>query len=166
MRSVLLLAALFLAAPALAQPLTFTGGLAVALPDHWQGETEVDEARLPQVASYRFENGNPESPLYGAVLHVERVTGLNPLMRERWIQGRVPFGYHGAQPVAALPPSQVTVEGAVGFRTVRDDRGGVVYFTSRGQTYYAVQVEAPAAVFETHEAALLALAGAIRLPAE
>jgi hypothetical protein len=151
-----------LSAPALAQPEAYRSGLVVALPEGWAGPEAVDESGLPGFASYRFENRSDSSALRGAVLHVERLTGLNPVMRERWQQGRVPQGYHGARPVAAL--ATVPWPGAVGFRTARDgdDRVGNVYFLVRGTVYWAVQVEAPAAVFAAHEALLVEAARALR----
>jgi hypothetical protein len=164
MYRLLALAALLAAAPALAQPQTFTSGLVVALPEGWSGAAAVDERGLPGLASYRFENQNPQSPLRGAVLHVERLTGLNPMMRERWAQGRVPYGYHGARPVAALPA--VPIPGAVGFRTEREGHLGGVFFAVRGPVYWAVQVEAPEDVYAAHEGTLLDLARGLRLGAE
>ena len=161
MRRLLPLAALLLAAPALAQPQAYPSGLVVTLPEGWSGPAEVDEDGLPGLASYRFENANDASALHGAVLHVERLTGLNPVMRERWQQGRVPYGYHGARPVATLPAPPLP--GAVGFRTAREGRTGHVYFLARGPVHWAIQVEAPAAVFDAHEAALRDLARALRL---
>lgn len=164
MRCLSLLAVLLLAAPAFAQPQAYTSGLVVTLPEDWSGTETVDEGELPALASYRFENRNPESPLRGAVLHVERVTGLNPMMRERWAQGRVSYGYHGARPVAAL--ASVPLPGAVGFRAEREGRLGAVLFVARGPVFWAVQVEAPEDVFAAHEVALLDLVRALRLGAE
>ncbi|HLT48212.1 MAG TPA: hypothetical protein VK002_13340 [Rubricoccaceae bacterium] len=155
MRRLLPLAALLLAVPALAQPQVYRSGLVVTLPEGWAGPAEVDESGLPGLASYRFENRSDSSALRGAVLHVERLTGLNPVMRERWQQGRVPYGYHGARPVAPLSASPLP--GAVGFRTEREGMVGHVYFLVRGPVYWAIQVEAPEAVFTPHEAVLLDL---------
>jgi hypothetical protein len=152
---------LLVAAPALAQPQAYRSGLVVTLPEGWSGPEAVDESGLPRMASYRFENQSDASALRGAVLHVERLTGLNPMMRERWHQGRVPYGYHGAVPVAALEVAPVP--GAIGFLTERDDYVGHVYFLVRGPVYWAVQVEAPAAVFDAHESTLLDVVRTLRL---
>jgi hypothetical protein len=86
------------------------------------------------------------------------------MMRERWAQGRVPYGYHGARPVAALPAAPIP--GAVGFRTERDGHLGDVFFAVRGPVYWAVQVEAPADVFAAHEGTLLDLVRALRFGTE
>jgi hypothetical protein len=161
MRRFLLLAALLAAAPVLAQPQAYRSGLVVTLPEGWSGPEAVDESHLPGLASYRFENRSDSSALRGAVLHIERLTGLNPMMRERWYQGRVPYGYHGARPVAAIEVAPVP--GAIGFLTERGEYVGHVYFLVRGPVYWAVQVEAPAAVFDAHEAALLDTVRLLRL---
>jgi hypothetical protein len=162
MRRLLLLAALLVAAPAFAQQ-TYASGLSVTLPEGWEGPTEVDESGLPGRASYRFENRSETSPLIGTVLHVERVTGLNPVMRERWIQGRVPYGYHGARPIAPLSSSPWP--GAVGFRTEREDFLGDVYFLVQGSVYWAVQIEAPATVFLANEETLRSLLRGLQITA-
>lgn len=163
MRVFVLACLVALIAPVSAQ--SFDTGLSLTLPDDWTGTEEVDEGSLPQTASYRFVNTNPESDWLGAVVHVERVTGLNPMMRERWMQGRVPFGYHGAQPVAAVSRASVPFPNAVGIQTTRDDRPGAVYFLATGQTYWAVQVEVPASMLEAQPDALAVLARAVRFNA-
>lgn len=160
MRRLLLLALVLVAVPALAQPQPYASGLTVALPGGWAGPEAVDESGLPGLASYRFENQSDSSALRGAVLHVERLTGLNPVMRERWQQGRVPYGYHGARPVSALAATPLT--GAVGFRTEREGRTGEAYFLTQGPVHWAVHIEAPATVFAAHSAALRDLVGALR----
>lgn len=161
MRPLLCLAALLLAVPALAQPEAYRSGLAVSLPSGWAGPEAVDESGLPGLASYRFENRSDSSALRGAVLHVERLTGLNPVMRERWQQGRVPYGYHGARPVAAV--AAVPLPGAVGFRTEREGQEGEVYFLARGPVHWAIQIEAPEAVFAAHASTLRDLVRSLRL---
>ena len=167
-RLVFPLAVLFLALPALAQPGMVTepyaSGLVVTFPDGWQGPSEVDENGYPGRATYRFENTNAGNPLRGAVLHIERLTGLNPVMRERWAQGRVPYGYQGSRPIAAL--TSTPIPGSVGFRTERPDYRGNVYFFARGAAHWAVHVEAPEAVFERHEDALVALVETLDLGRE
>lgn len=165
MRLALVVLGLLLAVPALAQPRTFASGLTVALPADWSGPEQVVENELPRAASYRFENANAGSPLRGAVLHVELRTGLNPMMRERFTQGRVPFGYHGARPTAALAPAQVPFPAAVGFLAEREGHISAVYFVARGTACWTVQIEAPRAVFEVQRSALVALAGALRFGA-
>src|SRR5690606_4153293 len=114
MRRLLPLAALLLAVPALAPPQDYRSGLAGTLPAGWAGRAEVDEGGLAGLGWYRFEHRSASGARRGAVLHDERRTGLNPVMRERWQQGRVPYGYHGARPVAPLSASPLP--GAVGFR--------------------------------------------------
>ncbi|NNF58198.1 MAG: hypothetical protein HKN04_08140 [Rhodothermaceae bacterium] len=162
MRVLPLLFGFLLAIPAFAQTHTFASGLALTLPEDWTGDEAVDESQLPRSASYRFENTNAESRLRGTVLHIERLTGLNPVMQERFSQGRVPFGYHGARPVAAL--GSVPYTGAVGFQTEQPGRTGVVYFVTQGSVYWTVQIEAPAAVFAAQQEALLDLARTVRFP--
>ena len=162
MRFLPFLLGFLLVLPALAQTHTFTSGLGLTLPEDWTGLEEQDESQLPRTASYRFENTNAESALRGTVLHIERLTGLNPVMQERFSQGRVPFGYHGARPVAAL--SNVPYTGAVGFQTERGERIGVVFFVTRGSVYWTVQIEAPEAVFAAQQAALHDLARAVQFP--
>jgi hypothetical protein len=162
MRFLPLLLGFLLAVPSLAQTHTFASGLALTLPEDWTGAEAVDESQLPGSASYRFENANAESLLRGAVLHIERLTGLNPMMQERFSQGRVPFGYHGARPVAAL--GSVPYTGAVGFQTEQPGRTGVVYFLTQGSVYWTVQIEAPESGFAAQQAALLDLARAVRFP--
>lgn len=152
---------LLLTASASAQPQAYRSGLVVTLPENWDGPATVDESGLPGRASYRFEDQSDSSATRGAVLTIERLTGLNPVMRERWQQGRVPYGYHGARPVAVLPSAPLP--DAVGFRTERDGMVGDVYFLVRGPVYWAIQVEAPEATFGTYEPALLDLVRALRL---
>ncbi len=163
MRVLCLAFLLALALPASAQ--TYASGLTVTLPEDWSGPETVDESEMPRTASYRYENTNAASALHGAVVHVERITGLNPMMQARWQQGRVPFGYHGARPVAALPREQVPFVRAAGVRTERDGRTGAVYFVTVGTTYWAVQVEVPDATAEADPDVLTTLARSVRLGA-
>src|SRR5690606_39617964 len=120
MRVLCLAFLLALALPASAQ--TYASGLTVTLPEDWSGPETVDESEMPRTASYRYENTNAASALHGAVVHVERITGLNPMMQARWQQGRVPSGYPGARPVAALPRQHVPFVRAPGVRTAPDGR--------------------------------------------
>jgi hypothetical protein len=133
-------------------------GLRVALPPAWDGETTVDEARLPSYALYTFTSAAPGRD--GAVLRVERVVGLDALARERWRTGAVHYGYHGTRPVgpAAVPVAGLGVEVAGG------GRGGAVAFVQRGPTYWALHVSAPAEVWAARRADLLAALAAIDLP--
>lgn len=133
-------------------------GLRVALPPVWNGETAVDEARLPNYALYTFTSDAPG--LDGATLRVERVVGLDALARERWRTGAVRYGYHGTRPVgpAALPVAGLGVEVAGG------GRGGAVAFVQRGSTYWALHVSAPAEVWAVRRADLLAALAAVELP--
>ena len=78
-------------------------GLQVVVPEGWDGTQAIDETALPGRATYRFEATAPA--LSGAVLVIERVTGLNPLAEERFRRGQVQFGYHGLRPTAGLPES-------------------------------------------------------------
>ena len=164
MRFLPFLLGFLLVVPAFAQTHTFTSGLVLTLPEDWTGLEEKDESQLPGPASYRFENANAESPLRGTVLHIERLTGLNPMMQERFSQGRVPFGYHGARPVASL--GSVPYTGAVGFQAEQPGRTGLVYFVTQGSVYWTVHIEAPDAVFAAQQAALLDLAREVRFPTD
>ena len=166
MRVLVLLAFAALAAPSVAQTAApdssasraafafASTGLRVTLPPGWDGPVAADEARLPAYALYTFEDAED-----GAVLRVERVTGLNPVERERWRTGAVRYGYHGTRPVgpAALPVAGLGVEVSGG------DRGGAVAFVQRGAAYWALHVSAPAEVWASHRPGLLAALAGVAL---
>ncbi|PAP77852.1 hypothetical protein [Rubrivirga marina] len=136
-----------------------TTGAAVVLPGSWTGPVTVAEGELPDYALYTARNVNPASPLEGAVLRVERVTGLNALYRERWSKGQTTYGYHGASPVGPI-----AVPEGLGLEVSGPGTGGAVAFTQRGATLWAVAVEAPAGTWATHRADVLAILASVRLP--
>ena len=136
-----------------------TTGAAVTLPGSWTGPVTLVEDELPDYALYTARNVNPASPLHGAVLRVERVTGLNALYRERWTKGQTTYGYHGASPVGPA-----TVPEGLGLEIEGPGTGGAVAFTQRGATLWAVAVEVPAATWATHRAEALAILAGVRLP--
>ena len=147
-----------------AEPLVFErGGFAVDLPEGWTARVDADEERLPGAASYTITNSSREGALAGAVLRIERRVGLNPLVRQRWMLGRVPVGYHGAQPVEAL--RETPFGDAVGFvcaRGARREPTGFVFFLRHGEAYYAVQVETAPDDFAGAREALYGLATSVR----
>jgi hypothetical protein len=136
-----------------------TTGASVTLPGSWTGPITVAEGELPDYALYVARNTNFASPLHGAVLRVERVTGLNALYRERWTKGQTTYGYHGASPVGPAP-----VPDGLGLEVAGPGTGGVVAFTPRGATLWAVALEVPEAAWAAHRAEALAILASVRLP--
>ena len=82
-----------------------TAGVTMLLPAGWDGPVSAVETEDPGYALYSARNDAPDHLLAGAVLRVERITGLNPLLRERFTRGQTSYGYHGTTPVgpAAVP---------------------------------------------------------------
>ena len=136
-----------------------TTGASVVLPGSWTGPVTIAETELPDYALYTARDVNPASPLSGVVLRVERVTGLNPLYRERWSKGQTTYGYHGATPVGPA-----SVPEGLGLEVAGPGTGGAVAFTQRGATLWAVAVEAPAATWAAHRSDVLAVLASVRLP--
>ncbi len=134
-------------------------GASVTLPAGWDREPSVAEDALPEYAVYTVANDVDGHPLAGVVLRVERVTGLNPLLRERWLHGQTMTGYHGTGPVG---PAEVP-EG-FGVEIAGRGVGGVVAFVQRGPVLWAVSVEAPAATWAAQRAEVAAVLAAVRLP--
>ena len=137
----------------------FGSGLRVVLPPAWDGPAAaLDHA--PGYALYTFENTTPEHPLLGAALRVERVQGLNALLRERWMRGQTPHGYHGTRAVgpasAPMGGFAVEVEGAGG--------AGIVVFSQRDGTMWATQVWAPRPLWYARRGELVALLAGVTLP--
>lgn len=134
-----------LAAPVLAQDApgyrSEATGFQFMFPDRWDGPSAVDEEGLPGRAVYRFEATNRDHA--GAVLIVERVMGLNPLLEERFRRGQVSFGYHGFQPTAALSDEAMIFGPGAGFEIVAGDRTGRAYFLQRGRALWAIHMAAP-----------------------
>lgn len=134
------------------------GGFSVELPEGWDGPQEIDEAGWPAVATYRLRN-RTAGPLEGAEVLVVRRTGLNPMMRERWLQGRAPLPLDGVRPVEALRGAGMPFASGAGFRMEGEGQTALVYYTAHGPAYYFVGVSAPT---DADEGALLALAWSIR----
>ena len=134
-------------------------GLVIDLPPGWSETLSVSETELPAYARYSFAAASG-SPLAGTTLHVERLAGLNALDRERWTRGLTPYGYHGLRPVG---PLDLPVPG-LGIELKERGSGGAVAFVQRGQTFWAVHVQAPEAVWSAYRAEAIALLGAVRLP--
>lgn len=135
-------------------------GLRVTLPAGWDGPARADEGRLPRLAVYTFENTAP-GPFAGMVLRVEQVVGLHAMDQERWRRGQMPNGYHGARPVG---PIDSGLPALIALETARPGRGGAVAFLQRGQTYWALSVEAPSATWAARRAEVLALFAGVQLP--
>ena len=138
-------------------------GLRVTLPAGWDGPGAVDEARLPARAAYTFANA-AAGPLAGAVLHVERAVGLNPVEQELWRQGRTTAGYGHARPVgpaaAPLPGTAFEIAGA---GRGGPQTGGAIVFFQRGPAFWVVKAEAPAATWAARPAAVLALMAGVEV---
>lgn len=136
-------------------------GLQVVVPEGWDGTQAIDETALPGRATYRFEATAPA--LSGAVLVIERVTGLNPLAEERFRRGQVQFGYHGLRPTAGLPESAMVFGPGAGVALAAGEQTGRVYFVQRGRIYWAVHLSAPASALAERPDLLDALAAGVRL---
>lgn len=137
----------------------FGSGLRVTLPPGWDGPAIASEGD-PGHATYAFQNTATGHPLVGASVRLERVSGLNPLLRERWLRGQTTHGYNGTRPVgpatAPIPGFAVEVEGP-GLR-------GIAVFTQRDDGLWALQVVAPTALWEQRRDEVRALLAGIRLP--
>ena len=137
-------------------------GLRVTLPAAWEGG--ADESRLPARAVYTFTNA-AAGPLAGAVLHVERAVGLNPVEQELWKRGRSTAGYGDARPVgpatAPLPGTALEIAGA---GRGGPQTGGVIVFLQRGPAFWVVKAEAPAATWAARPADVLALMAGVDVP--
>lgn len=136
-------------------------GLQIVFPTGWEGTRSVDETGLPGRATYRFEA--TASEVTGTAMIVERVTGLNPLVEERFRRGQVAFGYHGFRPTAALPDEAMLFGPGAGFVIAAGERTGRVYFAQRGRVYWAVHLSAPPAALAANPGLFDTLAKAIRL---
>ena len=137
----------------------FGSGLKVTLPPGWDGPvTAVDHG--PPGERYAFRNATPGHPLAGAVLRVERVGGLDPLQRERWVRGQTTYGYNGTAPMgptlAPLAGLALEVEGG--------GQGGAVVFTQRRGEMWTAQVVAPAATWRARRGEVLAALAGVSLP--
>lgn len=134
-------------------------GLRVALPAGWR-RSAVDESRLPAYALYAYTG-----PLRGVMLRVEQVVGLNPLEEQRWRVGQTATGYNGARPVAAITvPLAALAAFETAGGTAGNETGGATAFLQRGRTFWAVSVEAPAPVWRTRRADLVALMAGVSVP--
>ena len=136
-----------------------TSGASALLPVGWEGPVTIAEVDLPGYALYSARNTALESPLHGAVLRVERVTGLNALYRERFAKGQTTYGYHGASPIGPAP-----VPEGLGLELSGPGTGGAVSFVQRGATLWAVSVEAPALTWAERRSEVLAVLAGVRLP--
>ncbi|HEX8299113.1 MAG TPA: hypothetical protein VF594_08125 [Rubricoccaceae bacterium] len=137
-------------------------GLRVTLPPGWSGAGAVDESRLPAYALYTFAN-TARGALAGVTLRVERVVGLNPAEEQGWRSGQARVGYHGARPVG---PIGAPVEALVAVETAGAGTGGATAFVQRGRTFWAVSVQAPAAMWAARREAIVALMASVSLPAD
>lgn len=135
-------------------------GLRVSLPAGWR-RSAVDESRLPTYALYAYTG-----PLRGVTLRVEQLVGLNPLEEQQWRVGQTAAGYHGARPVGtiAVPLQALAAFETAGPGAAGDETGGATAFLQRGRTFWTVSVEAPAPVWRTRRAALVALMAGVSVP--
>ena len=136
-----------------------TAGVTMLLPAGWDGPVSAVETEDPGYALYSARNDAPDHLLAGAVLRVERITGLNPLLRERFTRGQTSYGYHGTTPVgpAAVPDG-------LGIEVAGPGTGGAVAFITRGPILWAVSVQAPATTWTAHRAEVMGLLLSPRLP--
>ncbi|MAQ92370.1 MAG: hypothetical protein CMM84_02395 [Rhodothermaceae bacterium] len=136
-----------------------TAGVTMLLPAGWDGPVSAVETEDPGYALYSARNDAPDHLLAGAVLRVERITGLNPLLRERFTRGQTSYGYHGTAPVgpAAVPDG-------LGIEVAGPGTGGAVAFITRGPILWAVSVQAPATTWAAHRAEVMGLLLSPRLP--
>lgn len=136
-----------------------TAGVTMLLPAGWDGPVSAVETENPGYALYSARNDAPDHLLAGAVLRVERITGLNPLLRERFTRGQTGYGYHGTTPVgpAAVPDG-------LGIEVAGPGTGGAVAFITRGPILWAVSVQAPATTWTAHRAEVMGLLLSPRLP--
>jgi hypothetical protein len=138
----------------------FGTGLRVTLPPGWDGQAAATEAALPGDALYTFQNVTPGHPLQGADLRLERVAGLNELLRGRWSRGLTTYGYHGT---TADGPATTPLPG-FGVEMAGAGQAGAVVFTQRGASMWAVQVDAPTSLSRARRAEVLALLPGGALP--
>ncbi len=138
----------------------FGSGLILTLPAGFAAPV-ADESRLPALARYTAQQTDPARPLFGTVLVVERVVGLNALDRERWRHGQSTYGYPGVRPVG---PASTPLPAIVSIATAGTGTRGATAFLQRGQTYWAVAVVAPDAVWQQSAADVLALMTGVGLP--
>ncbi|MEM6288726.1 MAG: hypothetical protein AAF845_16430 [Bacteroidota bacterium] len=135
-------------------------GFAITLPAGWTGPSSVTETDLPAYAHYTFSGAASGSALAGVTLHVERIVGLNALDQQRWTRGLTPYGYHGLEPVG---PASVPVAG-LGIELSGGGQAGAVAFVQRGQTFWAVHVQAPEAAWASRRTEILSVLSAVDLP--
>lgn len=138
----------------------FGSGLVLTLPAGFAAPI-ADESRLPSLARYTAQQTDPARPLFGTVLVVERVVGLNALDRERWRHGQSLYGYPGVRPVG---PAATPLPALASIATAGTGTRGATAFLQRGQTYWAVAVVAPDAVWHRSSADVLALMTGVGLP--
>ncbi len=136
--------------------------LRVQLPAGWEGTQAVDETALPGRATYRWKATS--APLADAVVIVERVVGLNPLMQERWRRGQAASGYNGLRPTGAVPEDGLAFGPGAAFEIASGERLGRVFFVQRGEVFWSVHISAPAAA--ATPALLDALARGVRVSAK
>lgn len=150
------------ARPEAAPALSVSGrtDLRVSLPAGWR-RSAVDESRLPTYALYAFTG-----PLRGVTLRVEQITGLNPLEEQQWRVGQTAHGYHGARPVGtiAVPLQALAAFETAGPGAAGNETGGAAAFLQRGRTFWTVSIEAPAPVWRTRRADLVALMAGVSVP--
>lgn len=141
-------AAATVAPPSASQSVYGRTGLRVSLPSGWV-QSAIDESRLPTYALYTFSG-----PLRGVTLRVEQVVGLNPLEEQQWRVGQTAVGYDGTRPIGTIA---VPLDALAAFETAGPDTGGAVAFLQRGRTFWSVSVQAPAPIWRTRKADLVAL---------
>lgn len=136
-------------------------GFQIVLPEGWDGTSAVDEEGLPGRATYRFQA--TAAGMAGTTVVVERVTGLNPLVEERFRRGQVAFGYHGLRPTGALPADAMVFGPGAGVAIAAGERTGRAYFVQRGRVFWAVHIAAPVGVLAEQPGWFDAIARGVRL---
>ncbi len=134
-------------------------GLRVTLPAGWTGPVAAADAQAERYALYTFENA-ADHPLAGTTLRVERVQGLNQLVRQRFQQGQTGYGYHGTRPIG---PAATPLPG-LGMEVEGPGTAGAVVFLQRGLASWTVQIEAPASVWAAHRGEVLTVLAGVEIP--
>ena len=136
----------------------FGDGLHVTLPSGWGGPVAIDDRQTGR-AVRSFYNAEEGHPLQNVTLRVERVDGLNALLRERWSRGQTAAGYHGTTPVGPA----ATPLGGFGVEVAGPGQGGAVVFVHRGASSWTIGVTAPADLWRLRRAEVLAVLSGVAL---
>lgn len=134
-----------------------TSGVSFLAPADWTTQTTAIER--DGYSRFTATNATDGHPLDGATVTVERIVGLNPLLRERFLRGQTPFGTHGAE---AIGP--IAVPEGVGLEVAGPDACGAAVYVARGAVLWAISVQAPASTWNARRPNVMALLTNLRLP--